>query len=63
MVCRIHRFGEDSKGKEELKGKRWSLFLSPVKPGDQGERKVRAPQGRVVRNPDCPGILKHRISR
>ena len=40
-----------------MKGSRWSLLLRSCEAGNQEGRKVRAPQGRVVRNTDCPGTL------
>ena len=37
----------------ESKGNRWSPLLRSCEAGNQEGRKVRAPQGRVVRNTDC----------
>ncbi len=42
------------------RGNRWSLFLSSCETGSQEGRKVRAPQGRVVRNTDCSVLQKGR---
>ncbi len=50
---------KEEERKEGSKRNRWSLLMSTLV-SDHEERKVRAPQGRVVRNPDCPRLWKGR---
>ena len=50
-------FLEISKKGGESEGNRWSLLLRSCEAGNQEGRKVRAPQGWVVRNADCSETL------